>query len=143
VADFRAFVCEQVRTQLAGASPDNTLDIDAILSARGVQPRLARQIQEQIGPFGATNPEPVFVLPAVRVRTADIVGQNHVRLQISDAEGGASVKAMGFRMADTEIGNRLLSRNCGPVHLAGHLKHDTWNGRERAEIHIRDVAPVS
>jgi single-stranded-DNA-specific exonuclease len=29
-----------------------------------------------------------------------------------------------------------------PLHVAGHLRRDTWGGRTRIELQIEDVAPV-
>jgi hypothetical protein len=44
------------------------------------------------------------------------------------------------------MGQALLKRRAsdGPLHLAGTLKLDTWNGQERVELHIQDAAlPVA
>ena len=50
---------------------------------------------------------------------------------------------MAFRAGGTPLGRALLEACHGPpLHLAGHLKINTWQGRETAELHIRDAAPA-
>jgi single-stranded-DNA-specific exonuclease len=73
----------------------------------------------------------------------DVVGDSHVRVMVSDWEGGARMKAMAFRAVGTPLGDALLRHGRGAFHLLGHLKLDAWNGRERVEMHIRDAAIVS
>lgn len=139
--DFRAFVCAHVDRQLAGRTPTVQTQIDGILSVRGAQAELVRLLSDCVGPFGEGHPEPVFVLPGVRVRKADIVGDGHVRVMVADSEGGAWMKAMAFRSAGTDLGRALLAGPTGaPLHLAGTLKIDDWSGQEKVEMHIRDAA---
>jgi single-stranded-DNA-specific exonuclease len=47
---------------------------------------------------------------------------------------------VAFRTADQPIGMALLSSAGMPLHLVGHLRRDTWNGRDRLELVIEDVA---
>lgn len=141
VEDFRAFVNDHVFRQLAGSEPTVFIAIDALLSVRGAQVDLVRLIHNRLGPFGEGHPEPVFVLPHVQVRKADIIGDGHVRAMVSDPEGGPWMKVMAFRGADTEPGRALLTGPSGPkLHLAGTLKIDDWSGQEKVEMHLRDAS---
>jgi single-stranded-DNA-specific exonuclease len=105
-----------------------------------VQPAFVKKIGEEVGPFGQAHPEPLFLFQDVRLHGVDIVGGVHIRLMISDWEGGARIKAMAFRAVGTDLGDALLKRKQAAFHLAGHLKLDDWGGRERVELHIRDAA---
>ena len=126
---------------LPAALPSDLLAIDGVMTVAGATAPLARAIRDQVGPFGADNAEPVFVFSNVRVVSADIIGTGHVRCMIADWEGGARMKAVAFRMADTPLGRALLHGDrTTPLHLAGSLKIDTWNGVERVELHIGDGA---
>jgi single-stranded-DNA-specific exonuclease len=62
----------------------------------------------------------------------------HVRCTLVDGSGG-KLKAVAWRMAETEAGQRLLQEG-GGVHVAGRLKPDDWQGREGVELEIEDVA---
>jgi single-stranded-DNA-specific exonuclease len=72
---------------------------------------------------------------------ADIVGESHVRIQISDQEGGTRMKAMAFRAVDTPLGDALLgNRGRQAIHLMGRFTVNEWNGRESVEFHVADAS---
>lgn len=137
---FRAFMKEHISRQMNGQPSVSETMIDGVLSVHGAQYKFIEMIQQKFGPFGAGHEEPVFALPAVRLHMVDIVGEDHVRCMVSDWEGGARMKAMAFRAADTPLGQALLKQGSRPIHLIGHFKLDTWNGAQRVEMHILDAA---
>ncbi len=115
--------------------------VDGIASIRGVRPDFVKLLQDNVGPFGQENPEPRFVLPSVRIVMADIVGESHVRLQITDMEGGARMKAVAFRSVGTALGDILLQSKQGRLlHLLGQFKVNHWNGIDSVEFLVDDVA---
>jgi single-stranded-DNA-specific exonuclease len=100
------------------------------------------QALDALAPFGAGNPRPRFVLTAARILKADIVGENHIRC-IVGGEGQGRLKAVAFRAVGDPLGAALLGARSLPVHLAGHLKLDRWQGREEAQFVIEDLAPIA
>ena len=56
---------------------------------------------------------------------------------------GGRIKAMAFRAADRPLGAALLQTGGAPVHLAGRLRIDDWQGRHDVEFLIDDAAPAS
>jgi single-stranded-DNA-specific exonuclease len=48
--------------------------------------------------------------------------------------------AVAFRAADQPLGAALVTSSGLPLHVAGHLRRDTWGGRDRRELIIEDVA---
>ena len=106
-----------------------------------MRPDFVKLLQDNVGPFGQENPEPRFVIPSVRVVMADIVGESHVRLQITDAEGGTRMKAVAFRAVGTPLGDMLLSSKSGRLlHLLGQFKINHWNGVDSVEFLVDDVS---
>lgn len=91
----------------------------------------------QLGPFGSGNPEPRFALANVRVVRSEIVGLGHVRCMLVGS-GGARLKAIAFRSADSDLGYALLSKNGTLMHMAGILRHDIWQGRSEVQLLIED-----
>ena len=77
--------------------------------------------------------------PAHRVKFAKVVGENHVRCTLEGGDG-SRLDAVAFRAADQAIGTLLLGAGGMPLHIAGHLRRDTWNGRNKLELVIEDVA---
>ncbi|MEE8284511.1 MAG: single-stranded-DNA-specific exonuclease RecJ [Alphaproteobacteria bacterium] len=124
-----------------GEEVGRTLFHDGAVSVGGATTELVERIKA-LAPFGSGNSEPRFVLPAVTVAKADVVGENHLRLFVRGPDGGR-IKAMAFRAADRPLGAALLQTGGAPVHLAGKLRIDDWQGRHDVEFLIDDAAPVS
>jgi single-stranded-DNA-specific exonuclease len=114
--------------------------IDGVMSLRGLKPNFIHMLEKNIGPFGQQNPEPRFVIPSARIVMADIVGEKHVRLQITEREGGVRMKAIAFGAVETDLGALLLGARNGPeLHLMGQFKVNEWNGSESVEFHVMDA----
>jgi single-stranded-DNA-specific exonuclease len=133
-----------IEASFSGAGPAlaaaTDLYLDAVSSPAGANIALAVEIAAA-GPFGAGNPEPLLVLPDVRVAFADIVGGAHVKLRL--AGGDATVlDAIAFRAVGTPLGDGLLAARGRPLHVAGRLRQDDWNGRVRVQLEIEDAAPA-
>ncbi len=124
-----------------GEEVGRTLFHDGAISVGGATTELVERIKA-LAPFGSGNSEPRFVLPAVTVAKAQIVGENHLRLFVRGQDGGR-IKAMAFRAADRPLGAALLQTGGAPVHLAGRLRIDDWQGRHDVEFLIDDAAPAS
>lgn len=139
--EFRAFLAERLNSQLAGGELTPTLEVDGAVALSGVTPDLLALI-ERVGPFGAGNEQPRFVIPNVRVGKADVVGSGHVRAFLT-GPGGGRLKAIAFKCVDSELGVALLGSAGMAMHVAGTLRLDTWNGRNECQLVIDDAAPVS
>ena len=129
--------------RLAGAvqraSAEQTLSLDLSLAPGGLTPDLVETL-DRAGPFGVGWPGPKLAVGPVRLVKADLVGTDHVRV-IASGEDGKSFKAIGFRMAESELGQSLLHGAKGRrLWLAGRAKLDDWGARPQAELHIEDAA---
>ncbi|WP_020178425.1 single-stranded-DNA-specific exonuclease RecJ [Methylopila sp. M107] len=140
LGEFRAFLEERLSRSVAVARGDQTLKIDAALTARAATPALMREL-ERAGPFGAGAPEPMLAFADHTLAGADVVGQGHVRLRLRSGDG-ATVSAIAFRAADGDLGQALLARRGGRIHVAGCLGVDRWGGAERATLRVVDAAPA-
>jgi single-stranded-DNA-specific exonuclease len=134
-----AFLRERLAHRTQAARSERVLSIDGSLAPGHVTDELMALI-ERAGPFGQGNPEPRFAFPAQRVKFAKVVGTAHVRCVLEGGDG-ARLDAVAFRAADQPLGEALLAAAAGaPLHVAGHLRRDTWNGRDRRELVVEDVA---
>ena len=140
LGELTAFLDARLARRLAEIDYRPALGIDGALKARGATVELLEQI-ETCGPFGVGNVQPRFALPAVRVAKASVVGDNHVRCFLGDAQGG-SLKAIAFRALESDLGPALLQTAGLPLHVAGRLQIDRWNGREGVQFIIEDAAPL-
>jgi single-stranded-DNA-specific exonuclease len=133
-----AFLHARLADKTAVARSVRVLHIDGALTPASVTEELMGLI-ERAGPFGQGNAEPRFAFPAQRVKFAKVVGNAHVRCVLEGGDG-ARLDAVAFRAADQPVGAALLTASGLPLHVAGHLRRDTWNGRDRRELVVEDVA---
>jgi len=137
---FSRFITDSFAGSGPALAAATDLNLDAVSSPAGANVALAAEIAAA-GPFGAGNPEPLLVLPDVRVAFADIVGASHVKLRL--AGGDATVlDAIAFRAVGTPLGDGLLAARGKTLHVAGRLRQDDWNGRVRVQLEIEDAAPA-
>lgn len=139
IGDAESFLLERLAAGMNAQPAVSVLEVDAAITASGATKDVIEQV-EKAGPFGQGNPQPRFVLPAHRIKFAKVVGGAHVRAVIEAADG-SRIDGIAFRAADQPLGEKLMAASGQlPLHLAGHLRRDTWGGRERIELQIEDVA---
>jgi single-stranded-DNA-specific exonuclease len=130
---------ERLGEAVARASGERTTLLDLAVAPRGLTPELVETL-DSAGPFGVGWPGPRVAVGPVHLVKADIVGENHLRL-IAGGADGASLKAIAFRMADSDLGQALLHGARGRrLWLAGRAKVDDWGPRRQAELHLEDAA---
>jgi single-stranded-DNA-specific exonuclease len=137
-ADLEAFLRQRLAATTGAARQAAALDLDGALTPVSVTDELMGLI-DRAGPYGQGNPQPRFAFPAHRVKFAKVVGEAHVRC-VLEAGDGSRLDAVAFRAADQAVGSVLLGAAGMPLHVAGHLRRDTWGGRDRRELVIEDVA---
>jgi single-stranded-DNA-specific exonuclease len=140
LAQLRAFLEAALSADVATARRASGLMIDGAVSAAGANLDLLAMI-ERAGPFGSGNPEPVIALPAHTVTYAEEVGQAHMRVRLKSGDG-ASVNAIAFRAAGQKLGTALLNSRGRQVHAAGSFAVDRWQGEERVQFRLTDIAPA-
>ncbi|UDF02309.1 single-stranded-DNA-specific exonuclease RecJ [Asticcacaulis sp. AND118] len=139
IDELRAFLNAHVANSTVEADRKDRLEIDAALSAATCTRALLDRF-EIMAPFGQGNPEPMFVLPGMRVGYASALKGGHVRCDLID-ESGKRLKAIAWRAQDTAVGAALLNP-AGAIHVAGRLKPDDYMGRNGVQFEIEDIAHI-
>ena len=139
---LREFLVERLGNGLDQQSLVPELIVDGALSAAAAQSELIGHI-DRLAPFGAANPEPRFVFPALRVLHTEMVGGAHLRCSLADPFDGARLPAIAFQVAETPLAHFLAETRGAAIHIAGHLRRDTWRGGDAVQLVIDDAAPVS
>jgi len=140
LAEFRAYLEEALGVAVAAARRADALSIDGALTAGAATSELVATVA-RAGPFGAGNPEPVLALPSHTIAYAEEVGQAHVRLRLR-AGDGAMLNAIAFRAAGQTLGTAIMQSRGLKVHAAGCLAVDRWQGEERVQLRLTDIAPA-
>jgi len=135
---FRAFLEAALADAVTAARRNDALLIDGAVSAGAATVDLVKAMA-QAGPFGSGNPEPVLVLPSHTLVYADIVGETHVRVRLR-AGDGATINGIAFRAAPEKLGKALIGNRGHRIHAAGALTLDRWQGEERVQFRLIDIA---
>ncbi|HEX5212616.1 MAG TPA: single-stranded-DNA-specific exonuclease RecJ [Pseudolabrys sp.] len=138
LAAFRAFVENALAAAVEAARRERSLPIDGAVSAGAVNLELC-ELLSRAGPYGAGNPEPLLALPAHTLIYADRVGENHIRARFKSGDGEI-VNAIAFRAAGQPLGKALIDNRGRAMHAAGSLTIDRWQGEERVQMRLVDVA---
>src|SRR5947209_11021113 len=137
---FRAYLEDALAGAVEAARREDALLIDGALTAAAANDDIVATIA-RAGPFGAGNPEPVIALPAHTIVYAEEVGQSHMRVRLR-AGDGSIINAIAFRASGQKLGIGLGQSRGRSVHAAGTLCLDRWNGVERVQLRMIDIAPA-
>ncbi len=130
LAGFTARFEEVSAGRLSAEDLMPVLRVDAALSPGEVTPELADAIAS-LAPFGAGNPEPLFVLRRMEMGQRLPVRGNHLKMRFAAPVG--MLDAIGFNLAGKGAG---LS---GTVDVAFTLCWNEWNGRKNLQLNVKDI----
>ncbi|MBN9983614.1 single-stranded-DNA-specific exonuclease RecJ [Rhizobium laguerreae] len=137
---LRTFFTEKAARTVAGLVANETLKIDGAIGASGATLELIDRL-EAAGPYGSGHAQPLFAVPAHRVRDARLVGEKHVKVTL-EAMDGSRLDGIAFRAADTPLGNLLVNSRGASLHVAGSLGADHYQGTRRIQLRVCDAAPA-
>lgn len=139
---FTSWLAEHLAGPVAAAGSEQTLSIDLAVAPRAITPDLAQAL-ESSGPYGQGWPAPRVAVGPVRLLKCDPVGKSeprtHLRFVASGPDGGR-VEGIAFRALEGDLGQMLMGAGSEPVHLAGRVTADEWQGRQRAQLQLEDAA---
>jgi single-stranded-DNA-specific exonuclease len=140
LAELRAYLEATLAADVEKARRASGLLIDGAVTAAAADGDLLAMIA-RAGPFGSGNPEPTIALPAHTITYAEEVGQAHMRVRLKSGDG-AAVNAIAFRAVGQKLGIALRNGRGRQVHAAGCFALDRWQGEERVQFRLTDVAPA-
>ncbi|MCR9254973.1 MAG: single-stranded-DNA-specific exonuclease RecJ [Alphaproteobacteria bacterium] len=135
---FQAFLDRRIAAVIGAEDWAPVQAVDAQVTVKGASAHFISAL-EGLGPYGAGNPEPRFVLPALVLDKVEAMGKDHLRCFVSGAEGG-KLKGVAWRVLGTPLGDALLASRGRPMHLVGTLRIDPWGGYNRPQLTIQDAA---
>jgi single-stranded-DNA-specific exonuclease len=114
-----------------------TQDVDVVVPAGALTLDLAEEL-ERLGPFGASNPEPVLVVPGARIEHVTAMGSEDQHARFSLAAGGARARGVAFR-----VSQRALAEAGGEEQdVIVALECSRWNGTVEPRVVLRAVSPM-
>jgi len=134
---LNAFLQERVGKVLEAEPFVPALNMDGLVASSALTSAFVERL-EALAPFGAGNPEPRFALADCKILRAAVVKEKHVSLTVS--QGGARLSGIAFRAMENNLGAFLLGQVGKSCHLAGTLRREVWQGRERVQLFVEDAA---
>ncbi len=136
---FAAAFDQAVREQNGPEVFQQALLVDAEIPFRFAGRRLLEMV-ERFQPFGRGNPEPLFVLPRVRVTDQKVLKDRHLKCQLNHPDGGPGLDCIAFGVLPGALGAGLL-RAATLLDVAGTLSLNRFRGREAVQFVLRDARP--
>ena len=133
---FRARMNRYVRSASGGERAVSCLDVDAPISCPGEVTLAEVEQLDQLEPYGAGNPRPVFALLGATVDSVQPVGQGkHLKLRLS--KGTCRFDAIFFSATAEECGVAPGTR----VDAAFYLQANTFRGTTTLQLQLVDLRP--
>ena len=141
---FDEFMQQRLAAAPAEYEQAKMLTIDAALPVSAAVLSLT-ELLERAGPYGAGNHHPRFCIAEALIVAADVLVSGHVRCVLTDGSQGtaresARLKAMGFNLQETPLGQQLLKAVGRRMNLVGRLQRESWKGRESVTLMLEDGA---
>lgn len=137
IGKFKGLINEVAKADLAPQDLIRSLDIDAEADLGEVNADLISGL-DNLAPFGAGNPEPVFSSCNLFVRgRPNILGKNTLKFWASD--GKITHQVVGFGMAEKFD----FVADGRKIDLAYSASLDTWQDNHQAQLILKDIRPAS
>ena len=133
---FRTRMNRYVRSATGGELPVSSLEVDAPIACPSAVTLSEVEQLDQLEPYGAGNPRPVFALLGATVDSVQPVGQGkHLKLRLS--KGTCRFDAIFFSATAEECGVAPGTR----VDAAFYLQANTFRGSTTLQLQMVDIRP--
>lgn len=134
IGELRARLSRYANDRLGPSDLIPRLRIDASLGLREISGEVVRGLA-RLGPFGASNPKPVFrASPVDLIAPPRKLKNRHLALMVKQA--GRAFRAMAWRAADRE---EYLTTHRSGLELAYSLNESEYRGERTTELTVADI----
>ena len=138
IPTFRDFLIKNFEKSNIDSSVSTNLYLDAIIAPSALNEVFFDEIN-CLAPFGSGNSEPKFVIENIKIISANIVGNNHIKLVLSGKDGTV-FKSLAWNAIDTPLEPFLNNKNRKRINIAGKIHLNQWRGERKVEFMIEDIA---
>jgi single-stranded-DNA-specific exonuclease len=134
IADFQDAFEKEIQRTTSPEALIPALQIDSELDFTAISDDLLDEL-ELLMPFGAGNPEPLFLARNVKVANSKIVAKSHRRMILSQTSGytTATIPAIQFNVDDEDAKKNHFDQ------IVFRLHWNRWNGKKSAQIVVEDL----
>ena len=138
IPTFRDFLIKNFEKSNINSSASTNLYLDSIIAPSALNEVFFDEIN-CLAPFGSGNSEPKFVIENIKVISANIVGNDHIKLVLSGKDGTV-FKSLAWNAINTPLEPFLNNKNRKRINIAGKIHLNQWRGERKVEFMIEDIA---
>jgi len=138
IDDLKNFLTKKFHKIDSRYKESKNLYLDAVLSSTALNEDFFEDIN-LLSPFGPGNSEPTFVLENIKIVNSSVIADKHIKI-IMYSNSGTTIKGIAFNSRGGILENYLLKKNLKPLHIAGKLTMNEWQGKKDVEFVIQDIA---
>lgn len=116
---------------------ERVFEIDKILSLDAITPQTLQEIS-QLEPFGPGTPRPLFLFKNCQVKHSVIMGQNHLRLSLSNGLSKTKTAVL-FKAFDGPLGTLFMENPQQSFDIIGTLKENHFQGTTTLQLLVEDA----
>ncbi len=132
--EFRTRLNTEVKARLTEGDYVHRLEIEGELSLAECNMHMVEWM-ERLAPWGLRNSEPLFLAKDVTLSGwSSVVSRNHLKMMVR--QNGQTAECIGFNLGHL-AGD--LNREPGKFTMAFTPMRNSWQGRERVQLKIKDV----
>ena len=134
IEDFRSAFEAYVAENITEEQLTPTIEVDAHLTLPQINDRFFKVLR-QFAPHGPLNMRPVFETRDVLLYgKARIVGDNHLKIAVTNADGSAILECIGFG-----LGQYLNDIQDRPFHITYVIDENEFRGKKTLQLLLKDI----
>ena len=116
------------------------LRVDGLLMASAVNINFIEKILE-LGPYGNSFEEPLFIFPGHRINNLVILKNQHLKFSIQD-ENNYKLDTISFRSYGFPLGDFICENVYKKINFLGRLSLNKWGAKIRPQLIIDDASII-
>ena len=117
---------------------NSILYLDAVIAPSAINEEFYEHINF-LGPFGAGNNEPKFVIENLKVIKSDIIKKSHIKSLLLGKDGSV-LKSFAWNAVNTPMELYLIKEKNKIFNILGKMRLNEWKGKKNIEFIIEDIS---
>ncbi len=135
---FRDYLIKNYEKSKIKSSEIVNLYLDSVIAPSALNEEFYEKIN-LLGPFGAGNSEPKFVIENLKVISSKVVAEKHIKSTLCGKDG-TIINSIAFNAKDELLDTLLKKDNKRKFNVAGKMTLNEWHGKKNIEFIIEDIA---
>jgi len=135
---FREYLIKNYEKIRIDILENENLYLDSIIAPSAINEEFYEHINF-LGPFGAGNNEPKFVIENLKVIKSDIIKKSHIKSLLLGKDGSV-LKSFAWNAVNTPMELYLIKEKNKIFNILGKMRLNEWKGKKNIEFIIEDIS---